>query len=565
MSMFTVSVIDIPKTKTLRAMILLAVALSAGSLFAEGKVFWQAGGVVVCDGTWHAEQAAVSDDSGGVFVVWQDSRGENGSVWAQHIDRDGNVVWQQNGMFVGDGNPHYINQLSAVSDGRGGLVAVWQENDNLSTGERHQITAQHLDATGSVLWDSSGVVVAGADSGFRYEVATASDGRGGAIVAWKVVAGDSAGVDSLVVQRINSLGNPCWGVPGVVLTKDSLYGFTMCSDGAGGACFGVNLSGSNWHAITQHVDSAGHAIWPGVGVTPFPPGWYMRDVTLSSDGYLLAATMADSMNAQRLDEQGQVLWDPDGYSVYCHGTPRTTYVFPGPDSSTYVVWAEERGVLVIGIYAQLLNESGDWQWDSLGVEVGTTNDNDSYRFGCVAAGNGFIASWPSNSGGPTRFDIYAQNVDTAGRLLWGNPGLGIATDTVSQWRPPCVVPDGRQGAIITWGCAPGTLKAQRVGDVSGVAGPTLTSVARSTIQARPSPARGGSTLQWPVGLGRSVAIFDASGRRVTTLLGLVSREGDMRADWDGRDGQGRRVPPGVYVCTVADGTEALSQKVILTE
>jgi len=549
MSMFCLSVTHIPKTKTLRAVILLAVALGAGSLFAEGQVFWQDGGVVVCDSTASGGQAAVSDDSGGVFVVWCDRRGENGSIWAQHLDRDGNAVWQQNGEFVRDGNRRGINQISALSDGRGGLVAVWQESDELVPHDRHQVTAQRLDASGTVLWDSGGVVVTGADSGFTYEVAAVSDGSGGAIVGWTVVAWDSTGVDSLVVQRIDSLGNLCWGDPGLVMATKyvELEPPEICSDGAGGACIAWHVSGWNGYPVAQHVDSDGRTTWPGVGVSLLPPGWFLRRMTRLSAGYMIAGMMVDSMNAQRIDDQGQLLWGPDGCPVYRHGTPRRTHVFHGPDSSSYVVWTEERAG-DIGMYAQLLNASGERQWDSLGVEVGSTNDNESSLFGCVPAGAGFIVSWPYNSGGPTDWDTYAQHVDTAGRLLWGDPGLGIATDSGRQMWTPCVVTDKRQGAIIVWGnvyypSVRVVLTAQRVGDVVGVAGPVSTTRPQIAIPSRPSPARSAVEvyLQRP---SESVNIADALGRVVRVLP--VPR-GETRATWDLRDVKGTRVPAGVYV------------------
>ena len=65
------------------AMLLLAVAMSAGSLSAQGRTFWQEGGVVVCDRTWGVGQAAAPDGTGGAFVVWSDTRTSHGSVWAQ--------------------------------------------------------------------------------------------------------------------------------------------------------------------------------------------------------------------------------------------------------------------------------------------------------------------------------------------------------------------------------------------------------------------------------------------------------------------------------------------------
>jgi hypothetical protein len=275
-------------------------------------------------------------------------------------------------------------------------------------------------------------------------------------------------------------------------------------------------------------------------------------------GYVVVGVSTAGISVQRIDEQGQLLWGPDGSTVY-RTTPGGVLMFarvvPGPGSSSFVIWTEERNDTT-DVYAQFVSGTGERYWDSLGIDVGSTNEDQDWYFGCVAGGaDGFIVSWPRNSGGPTRFDIYAQYVDTAGQLLWGDPGLGVATDSVSQWRAPCVVTDARQGAIITWGCAPGMLKAQRAADVSGVAGPVLTSVARSTIQARPSPASGAVEvfLQKP---SESVVIADVLGRVVRVLP--VPR-GETRATWDLRDVNGSRVPAGVYVFRQRESGKSLGR------
>jgi len=296
--------IHIPRTKTLRAVMLLAVALSAGSLFAQGRVFWQEGGVVVCDSTWAVGQAAVSDDSGGIAVVWRDSRGEYGSVWAQRVDRDGNVVWQRNGVLLRGENTLSPGQFSAVADGYGGLIAVWREGVLGST--RRQVTAQRVDVSGAVRWDSSGVVVTGADSGFDYEVAAVSDGRGGVVVAWTVAAFESTGVDSLVVQRIDSFGHPCWGNPGLVMATESveISPAEMCSDGAGGVCIAwAFVHGYVWRSVAQHIDGAGQPTWPGAGVSLLTSSCAPVDAVPLSGGYMIACAFVDSIRAQRVDAE----------------------------------------------------------------------------------------------------------------------------------------------------------------------------------------------------------------------------------------------------------------------
>ena len=44
-----------------------------------------------------------------------------------------------------------------------------------------------------------------------------------------------------------------------------------------------------------------------------------------------------------------------------------------------------------------------------------------------------------------------------------------------------------------------------------------------------------------------VRLFDLAGRRVTELPPISSRSGEFRQEWDGRDSDGRLVPPGTYI------------------
>ncbi len=44
-----------------------------------------------------------------------------------------------------------------------------------------------------------------------------------------------------------------------------------------------------------------------------------------------------------------------------------------------------------------------------------------------------------------------------------------------------------------------------------------------------------------------VRLFNLAGRRVTELPPISSTSGEFRQEWDGRDGDGRMVPPGIYV------------------
>jgi hypothetical protein len=562
--------IHIPKTKTLRAVLLLAVALSAGSLSAQGRVFWQEGGVVICDSTWAGvEQAAVPDGSGGVVVVWPDTRGDHESVWAQRVDRDGNVMWQENGVFL-RGNTWSPRQFTAVPDGSGGMITVWYES--FAGPYSFQVTAQRVDASGTVRWGPTGIVVAGSDVGREYQVFAIPDCGTGLIVAWMMSRLDSLGPDTLCVQRYDSTGSPRWESPFVLVTADTLgpYPPRVCSDGQAGACVAWSAwRGTEYRTFAQHIDSTGHLTWPGTGVSLFASSCYPNDAIPLPSGYVIVGGIADSIRAQRTDTDGQILWGPDGCSVY-HGTSggrglSRVCALPGPDSTIYVVWSEKRGS-IYGVHAQLVASTGQRLWDSLGADVGSVNSGESRSFSAVCDGRGgLIVSWPTLTGGVTGWDLYAQRLDSAGQLLWGNPGLGIATDSGRQSREPCVVTDERQGAIVAWGYSYAGqrvgVNVQRIGDAVSLSDSGLSAFRPGSVAVRPNPTTDIVRIDIPDDV-RSLAVMDATGRVVRTLDRVAGFGSTSRFAWDLRTGRGGEVAPGVYFCQNPRSTRCLARIVV---
>jgi hypothetical protein len=84
------------------------------------------------------------------------------------------------------------------------------------------------------------------------------------------------------------------------------------------------------------------------------------------------------------------------------------------------------------------------------------------------------------------------------------------------------------------------------------------------ISGRPNPSRGLMTIDYYLAAGgrAELAITDAGGRIVSTLLEgwLPSGAGSVR--WDGRDGHGSWVGPGIYFCTLQSGDRREVAKLI---
>jgi hypothetical protein len=119
-----------------------------------------------------------------------------------------------------------------------------------------------------------------------------------------------------------------------------------------------------------------------------------------------------------------------------------------------IAWIDERNARTTGkdIYAQRLNEDAEHQWapQGLGVPI------------CVAAGDqcevrivsdgrgGAIVVWKdARSSATMGANIYAQRVDAAGNMLWGENGRLICNAPGDQDMVTAIT-DGRNGAYIAW-------------------------------------------------------------------------------------------------------------------
>lgn len=72
--------------------------------------------------------------------------------------------------------------------------------------------------------------------------------------------------------------------------------------------------------------------------------------------------------------------------------------------------------------------------------------------------------------------------------------------------------------------------------------------------AEPNPFNAGTTIRWEVPVGDAaieLAIYDARGGRVRTLVSGVLTAGRYSQRWDGRDDRGRALATGVYFCRLA--------------
>ena len=152
--------------------------------------------------------------------------------------------------------------------------------------------------------------------------------------------------------------------------------------------------------------------------------------------------------AQRIDDYGNTLWTPDGAPVYANGF----LVFGSPEVASdgaggaIAIWRDNRNG-ELDLFAQRIDAAGAVQWGDGGVTIcDAATIPLNYQIISDGAGGAIIA-WQDSSTGSA--DIYAQKVDASGAVQWTAGGVHVCANTFEQHKP-CLATDRLGGAIIAW-------------------------------------------------------------------------------------------------------------------
>ena len=273
--------------------------------------------------TYRGCHKVVSDGSGGTIVIWEEEQAGGTHVcYAQRFDDGGQPVWKEGGIPISTISGEAKITL-VVSDGFGGAILVLDSNGSHS--------AQRVNAGGKLLWSEGGVNL------WRVGPQIASDGLGGAILSMEErrhplrtdprVTGQSI----LYAERLDGEGHLLWPEEPLFITEEGQWlQSVFASDGSGGAVIAWRIGEhtSDWKGkvFAQKLDAEGKLLWGEKGVMVFtsPDLEYQGSPELVSDGSGGAIVLAvvgekplhgDMVYAQRLDAAGNTLWG-DGVKVF---------------------------------------------------------------------------------------------------------------------------------------------------------------------------------------------------------------------------------------------------------
>lgn len=280
---------------------------------ADGELLWKSGGVIIT-GSSSPEQFLLmdADGLGGAVVAWCDARTQSLDVYAQRLHADGTPIWLAGGVPVSQQTGSQALE-AVVHDGSGGAFLAWTSYDEVNA---HDAYVGRVSASGQTIWGAAGVALSTLPFS-QLEMAIAPDGAGGIYASW------SDPVRGLKAQHVSSSGSPLW-IPAATHIADETISRSpsLASDGSGGAILAWQLGSS---IMAQRISGTGpfptlHWGFSAVTVSTAAGAQHEpRVVGLQDQESIITwvdeSGLAPGVQAQRLDADGQRYWEPNGRQI----------------------------------------------------------------------------------------------------------------------------------------------------------------------------------------------------------------------------------------------------------
>jgi len=445
---------------------------------------WQENGVPVRQGA-HIEWSRTGDvsDSGNMIFGWSDTRTGDRDVYAQKFDQIGNKLWGEDGLVVISYSGRQEDPIF-ISDDNGGVYVIWSDfrNEPISDGQPY---AQHISSDGSLTWNDDGVPLSD-DKLTEFSLNLCKDGNGGVFALWKQKNGGH------YASYLNINNNGPTGEVEVISDAWSHSHPSLEMAGNGGAVmvwadernddkdiYGQRLGFDGidvvleWETI-EDEDANGIDDFPkgGIPITTASGDQSSQKVTYYSEDYSVIVWQDERYNAAMpsifatfLDSNGQPasFYSINGLPIVsnydlngdqqsqnsAHKKPRVK----ADSNGALVIWNDFRNDASGDIYIQKITHESNGVWNHEsdlpfdGRAVAESLGEQSNSRLTIDGNNGVFITWEDKRGSDT--DIYTQHLDSDGNPSFESDGLLVCGD-VNDQLSPLVKSDGIAGAFVVW-------------------------------------------------------------------------------------------------------------------
>lgn len=364
-----------------------------------GNILWQRNGIpVVVAPQRQAPMKIINDGFGNAIIAWEDDRGSDTYVYAQKIDKLGQLLWQTNGVKVAEVPGLYVR---VVATGDGGAAIAW----NLVDGVNDDVVVQRLNSFGSRMRGDSGVRVTNRPPAvYQGDVWITTDGQRGAIVSW----GEGYRV---YAQRVDSSGVVRWQTNGVLLsdTISPNISVACATDGHGGAIVNWAVDTDRGNGFAQRVDSNGTVRWTlgGILLGSSGGGGGQRNTGDDAGG----AIVGHGLFIQHVNRRGTKLWQSSGVPYTTLPSIESTQARTGEGGVMNFCksFVENQGLF---LFRQWIDRTGIARWGTNGIRLLSFNSTQRFAQATEDGRGNCLVTWEDYRRG--YFGVFVAKVDTNG-------------------------------------------------------------------------------------------------------------------------------------------------------
>ncbi|MCX7728031.1 MAG: T9SS type A sorting domain-containing protein [Bacteroidia bacterium] len=405
----------------------------------------------ICTQIYNQQNAKIIEDgNGGAIIVWEDYRNDptqnNADIYAQRIDKNGNIKWTSDGKVICNSAGHQSNPNIDYANGK--VIIIWNDSRNGNT----DIYAQMIDTSGNILWTNNGVaVVTKAFSQNDGKVAITNTGE-----VYVVYQDSSSGNWDIYAQKLNSSGIQQWGSNGAIVCNAGYDQknprLELASSGGIYVVWQDKRNGANYDIYCQKLDNSGNRLWNPSGngnwvcstagtqsnpkIEPFGTGF----ITVWQDnrtggGY--------DVYAQYVDNNGVSQWTTNGKAICISIDNQSAIDVKSTGNSAFIVWKDFRNTLHYDIYMQKIGISGNVAWTNNGIIISNAMYDQINPNLATDNTNAYVV-WQDSSAGD--WNIYAAKVDPNGNVLWNTVVCNASNNQTDAKN----IYDYNGGTIVVW-------------------------------------------------------------------------------------------------------------------
>jgi len=381
-------------------------------------------------------RTGIDTPDGGAIYVWSDTQLGERDLWAQKVDASGNMVWGDPVLIDGKPDRQEDPVITRTSDNN--YIIAWIDFSEDLDGD---VYAQKINANGELMWQEGGKPVCVGNS-MQLGINMEADNDGGAFIIW----GDSRNPSKdLYAQRLSASGEPLWTVNGIPVANgpgDEVQN-TMLPDGQGGMMMAYthNYVGDE-DIYAKHFDANGNMTWADPLALAVATGnqFGVRLAALSGGDFVFTWTDQRSNDpdiyAQKINLAGEILW-PDPFIVYVEQDTipqKNPRIQATTDNAAVIVWEDFRlDRQNADLFAQKLAADGTKLWGEDGIALVTADFAQiGQRMDADNNGGVYIVWDDLRNGNAPNDDVYAQHLNSAGQAMWTPGGKAICTKPNEQ-------------------------------------------------------------------------------------------------------------------------------------